>query len=44
MFVVIYTMHIKKININNRVYNYYSDNLIKANKLETKNILMDEKN
>ena len=28
----------------NRVYNYYFDNLVKAKKLETKNILIDEKN
>ena len=36
-------MHIKEISIKNRVYNYYFDNLIKAKKLETKNILIDEK-
>ena len=35
-------MYIKEINIKNRVYNYYFDNLIKARKVETKNILIDE--
>lgn len=30
-------------DFNNKVYNYYN-NLIKARKLETKNILIDEKN
>ena len=35
-------MHIKEINIKNRVYDYYFDYLIKAKKLETKNILIDE--
>ena len=38
-----YKMHIKEINIKNRLYNYYFDNLVKAKKLETKNILIDEK-
>ena len=37
-------MHIQEINIKNRVYNYYFDNLVKAKKLETKNILIDTKN
>ena len=38
-------MHIKRINnTKNRVYDYYFDNLIKAKKLETKKILIDEKN
>ena len=36
-------MHFKEINIKNRVYNYYFDNLFKAKKLETKNILNDKK-
>ena len=36
-------MHINEINIKNRVYNYYFDNLIKGKELETKNILIDEK-
>ena len=31
-------MHIQEINIKNRVYNYRFDNLVKANKTETKNI------
>ena len=44
MIVGIYKMHAKEINIKNRVYNYYFDKLIKAKKLETKNILIDEKN
>ena len=33
----------KEINIKNRFYNYYFDNLIKAKKLGTKNIKIDEK-
>ena len=37
-------MHIKEINIENRVYNYYFHNLIKAKKLETKNIFIDDRN
>ena len=37
-------MYIKEINIKNRVYNCYFDNLIKARKLETKKILNDEEN
>ena len=36
-------MHAKEINIKNQLYNCYSDSLVKANKLETKNNLMDEK-
>ena len=32
-------MHVKEINIKNRVYNYYFDNLVKAKKLKTRNIL-----
>ena len=36
-------MHANEINIQNRVYNYYFDNLVTAKKLETKNILIDEK-
>ena len=35
-------MHIKEINIKNRVYNYF-DNLINPKKLETKYILLEEK-
>ena len=35
-------MHIKEINVKNRVYNYYYNNLIKTKKLETKNILINE--
>ena len=37
-------MRIKEINIENRVYNHYFDNLVKATKLETKNVLINEKN
>ena len=37
-------MHIQEINIKNRVYNYHFDNLVKTKKLETKNILINEKN
>ena len=43
MVVELYKMHFKEINIKNRVYNYYFDNLFKAKKLETKNILNDKK-
>ena len=43
MIVGAYKMHMIEIN-NNRVYNYYFDNLIKATKFETKNNLDDEKN
>ena len=35
-------MHIKDININTRVYNYYFDHLIKAKK-GNRNILIDDK-
>ena len=31
-------MYVKEINIKNRVYKYYFDNLIRAGKIETKNI------
>ena len=37
-------MHVNEINIKNRIYNCYCDNLIKARKLETEKILIDEKN
>ena len=37
-------MHVKEINIKNRVYNCHFDNLIKAKKLETKNIFIVAKN
>ena len=40
----IYKMHSNKISIKNRVHNYHFDNLVRAKKLETKNILIDEKN
>ena len=36
-------MQIKEINIKNRVYNYYFENLVKVKKLETKDILIDKK-
>ena len=32
----------KEINIKNQVYNYYFDDLVKTEKLETKNILMNK--
>ena len=35
-------MHIREINIKNRVCNYYFDNLVQVKELETKNILIDE--
>ena len=44
MIVSIYKIHAKVMNIKNRVYNYYFDNLVKTKKLETKNIIIDEKN
>ena len=44
MIVHIYDMHIKRINLKNRFYNYCFDNLIKGRKLETKNILIDKEN
>ena len=37
-------MQIQKIIIKNWVYNYHFDNLVKAKKLETKNIPIIEKN
>ena len=37
-------MHVKEINIENRVYSYYFDNLVKIKKLETKNTSVIEKN
>ena len=36
-------MHIQGINIKNRVYNYYLDNLVKAKKIDAKNILIGKK-
>ena len=36
-------MHIQEINIENQVYNYHFDNLVKTKKLETKNILINKK-
>ena len=37
-------MHIKEINITNQGDKYYFDDLVKAKKLEAKNILIDERN
>ena len=37
-------IHIQDVNIKSRVYNYYFDNLVKVKKLETTNILIDDKN
>ena len=42
MILGVYKMHMIEIN-NNRVWNYYFDNLTKAKKFETKNTLVDEK-
>ena len=44
MIVYLYKMHFKEINVKKIVCNYYSDNLIKTKNLETKNILIFEKN
>ena len=44
MIVGINKVHLKKLSIKNGVCNYYFDNLMKAKKLKTKNILIDEKN
>ena len=44
MIVSIYKIHAKVMNIKNRVYNYYFDNLVKTKKLGTKNVLIDKKN
>ena len=44
MIMGIYGIHFKEINITNREYNYYFDNLVKDKNLETKNMLIDEKN
>ena len=44
MIVGVYKMHINKINIRMQVCNCYFNNLIKAKKLEPRNILIDEKN
>ena len=40
----IYKMHFIEIIIESKAYNYYFDNLIKAKKLKTKNILINKKN
>ena len=37
-------MHIQEINITNGICDYHFDNLVKAKKLKTKNILIDKKN
>ena len=44
MIVGVHKMCFKEINIQNRVCNYYFDYLIKEKKLESKNILINEKN
>ena len=44
MVVGIYKMHINKINIEIQVCNCHFNNSIEAKKLETKNVLVDEKN
>ena len=43
MIVNIYNINFKEISIKNRGHNYYFNYLIKGKKLETKNILIDEK-
>ena len=43
MIVFIHKLHIKEINIKNRVHNYCVCNLSKSTKLATKHILIDEK-
>ena len=43
MIVGIYKIHIKEINIKNRVFNDF-DNLVKPKKLKTKTVLIDKKN
>ena len=37
-----YKMHIDKINIENKIYDYHFKNLIKGKHLKAKNILLDE--
>ena len=37
-------MYIQETNNKNRVYKYHFDKLVKAKKIETKNILIDKKN
>ena len=44
MIVSIYKIYAKEINIKNRAYNYYFDNLVKAKMLETKYYQIYEKN
>ena len=39
----IHKIHVKEVNIKNRVYNYYFEHLVKTKKLESKNILIHEK-
>ena len=43
MIVGAFKMGINKVNIKNRAYNYYFDNLIKAKKLETKKFYLTRK-
>ena len=42
--VAIYKTHINKVNVENQVFNYYFNSSIEAKTLETKNILIDQKN
>ena len=44
MIVGICKMHANEINFKNRVYKNHFDNLVKTKEIETKNILIDEKN
>ena len=43
MIIDLYKLHLKKVNLKNRVYYYYFDNLTNAKKIETKNILVGKK-
>ena len=42
MTVGIYKMHVKEINIKNRVYNYYFENFKNAKQSENKNIFFNQ--
>ena len=44
MVVATYKTYFKEVNIKNRFFNYYYDCLMKAKKVEAKNILIDERN
>ena len=44
MIVGICNLHANEINFKNKVYKNHFDNLVKTKEIETKNILIDEKN